>query len=320
MNYPFKYETPDQDLIDFAIKYKKTPYPSKGMTFLQFAFVLVKHIKSDYQNPARAKVMMSTDIDHIEKIILNGEYAGHAYSPPVINEKGILNAGHHRKEAHVGAGEDYMWVAICKFDNLQAELDYNLIENEKEDTFKKKVYTNEDCEASLKNMWKEIEGFSENDLKERIGKLQKTKTDKKIILQNCLRELGKKIDAERPLGTALIKTEYRAITGDNLDTTASVSTGDTIVNNSRLLALIPKNLMNGKDLSIGIKIKETFNLDHLNKERKRIGKEVSLDYLYGFCKDFVTKYEDENHKRGNLTLNFPKQYQSDEWKIGAKIK
>ena len=59
-------------------------------------------------------------------------------------------------------------------------------------------------------------------------------------------------------------------------------------------------------------------LKQLEEERNRIEKEVSLTYLYNFCKDFVTKYEDENLKRGNLTLNFPQQYESDEWKIGVK--
>ena len=39
MNYPFEFKKPNQDLIDFAIKYNKTPYPSKGMTFIKFAFV-----------------------------------------------------------------------------------------------------------------------------------------------------------------------------------------------------------------------------------------------------------------------------------------
>ena len=76
--------------------------------------------------------------------------------------------------------------------------------------------------------------------------------------------------------------------------------------------------MDGKDLSISIKVKDTSDLKQLEEERNRIEKEVSLTYLYNFCKDFVTKYEDENLKRGNLTLNFPQQYESDEWKIGVK--
>ena len=121
-----------------------------------------------------------------------------------------------------------MWVAICRFDDLQAELDYNLLENQTDDSFKKKVSTNEDCQVSLINMWQSIPNFNEESLKERVKNLQKTPSD------------------------------------------------------------------------------------------KRIEKEVSLTYLYNFCKDFVTKYEDENLKRGNLTLNFPQQYESDEWKIGVK--
>lgn len=317
MKYPFEYKTPDQELIDFAIKYNKVPYPSKGMTFIRFVLVKVSDIISDFNNPARAKVMVQTDIDDIEKIIENDEYAGHAYRPPVINEKGVLNAGHHRKESHVGANEEYMWVAICRFDDLQAELDYNLLENQTDDSFKKKVSTNEDCQVSLINMWQSIPNFNEESLKERVKNLQKTPSDKRIILENCLRKMGKKIDAHRPISEIQIKNEYTALTGKNLDTTASISIGDTIVNNSRLLALT-KKLMDGKDLSISIKVKDTSDLKQLEEERNRIEKEVSLTYLYNFCKDFVTKYEDENLKRGNLTLNFPQQYESDEWKIGVK--
>ena len=115
-------------------------------------------------------------------------------------------------------------------------------------------------------------------------------------LTGALRKMGKKIDAHRPISEIQIKNEYTTLTGKNLDTTASISIGDTIVNNSRLLAFA-KKLMNDEDLSISIKVKDTSDLKELNEERKRIEKEVSLAYLYDFCKDFVTKYENENLKR-----------------------
>jgi hypothetical protein len=91
------------------------------------------------------------------------------------------------------------------------------------------------------------------------------------------------------------------------------------VNNQRLLALASK-LMNGQDLSMSIKVKDTPNLKELNKERKRIVEELSPVFLYEFCKDYVTKFEDENHEIGKLTLNFPQQYESDKWKTGVKTK
>ena len=320
MNYPFEFKNPNQDLIDFAIKYNKTPYPSKGMTFIKFAFVKVSDIKSDFKNPSRAKVMVETDIDDIEKIIEKGQYSGHGYVPPVINEKGELIAGHHRLEAHKGKDEEYIWVAICKFDDLQAELDYNLLENAEEDNFKKKVYTNEDCQASLLNMFASNPKFTQVDLETRVNSLKKTPSDKRIILEHCLKNMGKKIDAHRPISETQIKNEYTKLTnGKVLDTTASISIGDTVVNNSRLLSLANK-LMDGKDLSISVKVKDTSNLKELNKERKRIEEELSPAFLYEFCKDYVNKFEDENYKKGKLTLNFPQQYESDEWKIGVTTK
>ena len=320
MSYPFDYKIPKQNQIDFAIEHNKVPYPSQGMTFIKFALVKVSDIKSDFKNPSRAKVMVETDIDDIENIIEKKQYSGWGHVPPVINEKGELIAGHHRLEAHKGKDVEYIWVAICKFDDLQAELDYNLLENAEEDNFKKKVYTNEDCQTSLLNMFASNPKFTQVDLETRVNSLKKTPSDKRIILEHCLKNMGKKIDAHRPISETQIKNEYTKLTnGKVLDTTASISIGDNIVNNSRLLALASK-LMDGQDLSMSIKVKDTPNLKELNKERKRIVEEISPAFLYEFCKDYVTKFEDKNHEIGKLTLNFPQQYESDKWKIGVKTK
>ena len=317
--YPFRYKLPDQELVDFAIKYKNVPYTSKGMTFIMFALVKVSDIISDFKNPARDKVMVQTDIDDIEQVIKGGHYAGHAYVPPVINEDGVLQAGHHRKEGHVGADEEYMWTAICKFDDLQAELDYNFLENQIKDSFEKKMLTNEGAISSLLNMWNTVPNFSQTDLEDRIKTLQKSQSDKRIIFESCLRKMGKKIDAHRPLSEIQIKNEYSSLTnGKVLDTTAALAIGDNIWNNSRLLMIAVNRLLYGEDVSMSIKVNHTTDLKQLNEERKRIEKEVSLKYLYDFCKDIVTKYEDKKFKKGKLTLNFPKQYESDKWKTGVK--
>ena len=319
VKYPFRYKLPDQELVDYAIKYKNVPYASKGMTFIMFALVKVSDIISDFKNPAREKVMVQTDIDDIEQVIEDGHYSGEGYVPPVINEKGVLQAGHHRKEGHVGANKEYMWCAICRFDNLQAELDYNLLENQIKDTFAKKMLTNEGCQSSLLNMWNTVPNFNQSDLEDRVKKLQKSPSDKRIILENCLKKMGKKIDAHRPLSEIQIKNEFSALTdGKMLDTTAALAIGDNIWNNSRLLSLAVNKLMEGQDVSMSIKVNHTTDLEQLKKERTRIKKEVSLDYLYNFCKDIVTKYEDKKIKKGKLTLNFPRQYESDAWEIGVE--
>ena len=320
MSYPFRSKNPDQRIIDLALEFNNVPYPSKGMTFIKFAFVKVSDIKSDFKNPGRKNAMSSYDIQDIENIIKKGRYAGHSYPPPVINERGELIAGHHRVEAHKGMDVEYIWVAICKFDDLQAELDYNLLENQEEDNFKKKVATNEDCQAALQNMFSSNPKFTQADLEERVKSLKKKPSDKRIILEYCLKKMGKKVDAHRPISETQIKNEYTKLTnGKVLDTTASISIGDTIVNNSRLLGLADK-LMNGQDQSISVKIKDTCDLKELNTERDRVVKEVSPSYLYEFCKDYISKFEDKNYKIGKLTLNFPQQYESDKWKIGVKTK
>ena len=53
MSYPFRSKNPDQRIIDLALEFNNVPYPSKGMTFIKFAFVKVSDIKSDFKNPGR---------------------------------------------------------------------------------------------------------------------------------------------------------------------------------------------------------------------------------------------------------------------------
>ena len=131
--------------------------------------------------------------------------------------------------------------------------------------------------------------------------------------------MGKTIDSHRPLSEKQIHNEFSSMTnGKVLDTTASLAIGDNIWNNSRLLNLAVNRLFEGEDVNMSIKVNHTTDLKQLNKERRRIKEEVSLDFLYNWAKDIVRKYEDKEIKKGKLTLNFPKQYESDKWKIGIK--
>ena len=57
-------------------------------------------------------------------------------------------------------------------------------------------------------------------------------------------------------------------------------------------------------------------MKHLNEERERLIKEMSPEFLYSVMKPFVDAYE--NGTVGSVILNFPKQYESDSWKIGVE--
>ena len=120
------------------------PYTSKGMRFVKFIYIKVSDVIHDFKNPARENAILEGDVTNIENIIKSGNYRGFAFVPPVVNEKGVLIAGHHRLEGHIGEDEEYMWVDLCAFDDDKAEFDYNVLENQMVDTFEKKVSTNGD--------------------------------------------------------------------------------------------------------------------------------------------------------------------------------
>ena len=144
MTYPFKYKEAEKNLAEVGV----LPYQSKGMRFIKFIYIKVSDVIHDFKNPARANAILQGDVTNIEKIINSGNYRGYAFVPPVVNERGELIAGHHRLQGHIGEEEEYIWVALCAFDNDKAEFDYNVLENQMVDTFEKKVSTNEDLITS----------------------------------------------------------------------------------------------------------------------------------------------------------------------------
>ena len=246
-----------------------------------------------------------------DRFIKEKRYRGYLHTPPVVNEKGKLIAGHHRMRAHVGQKEPYMWVAICHFDNRKAELEYNSEENQKSDTFAKKLNTVDDEIASLRSMKKELPNFTIKDLDKRISKLQKTKSEKRYIREMYLKKMNVKIDAHKPMSVPEIKSEYQALTmGQSLDTTASISVGDTPFSNGRLMQILLR-LLNGQDLTVAVSVKDTESLKELNGERKRIEKIMSVYSIHKAFKQFTTKIESSEDYTGDLTLFFPLQYDSD---------
>lgn len=313
MKYPFEYKEVEKNLAEVGV----LPYASKGMRFVKFIYIKVSDVIHDFKNPARANAILEGDVTNIENIIKSGNYRGFAFVPPVVNEKGVLIAGHHRLEGHIGEDEEYMWVALCAFDDEKSEFAYNILENQMVDTFEKKVSTNEDLISST------LYGLSEKlielaDLDDYVKGLKKSPSDKRIILEEIKKKMGIKIDAHRPLSREKIASEYAIETKGKkvVDHQANLAIGDNIFNNARVLTSILPKITEGTDVNVIYKTNDTVDLKHLNEERERLIKEMSPEFLYSVMKPFVDAYE--NGTVGSVTLNFPKQYESDSWKIGVE--
>lgn len=313
MNYPFEYKEVEKNLAEIGV----LPYTSKGMRFVKFIYIKVTDVTKDWKNFARKYAITDGDISDIEKIIREGNYRGYAFVPPVVNEKGVLIAGHHRLEGHIGEEQEYMWVALCAFDDLKAEFAYNTLENQMTDTFEKKVSTNGDLIHST--LYGLQQGYINLDeLEDYVKGLKKTPSDKRVILEEIKKKMGIKIDAHRTLSREKIASEYAIETGGNkvVDHQANIAIGDNIFNNARILTTILPKIVNGEDVNVIYKTNDTVDLEHLTEERERLIKEMSPEFLYSIVKPFVDAYE--NGTVGSVTLNFPKQYESDSWKIGVE--
>ena len=312
-DYPFEYKEVEKKYAEVGM----LPYKSKGMRFVKFIYIKVSDVIHDFKNPARADAIKEEDVTLIENIIRAGMYRGWGFVPPVVNEKGELIAGHHRLEGHIGEDQEYMWVALCAFDDAKAEFDYNVLENQMEDTYQKKKSSNKDLINST------LHGINEghvdkDDLKNYVKKFKKPDSDKRIILETIQKKLGIKIDAHRPLSRQKITSEYATETnGKNIDHQANLAVGDNIFNNARVLNALFDKLIEGQNPNVVYKINDTVDLEHLNEERERLRRELSKEFLYfNFVKPFAEAFE--NGTMGNPNLNFPKQYESDSWKLDVE--
>lgn len=312
MKYPFGYKDVEPNLAEVGV----LPYKSEGMRFIKFIYIKVSDVIHDFKNPAREFEIKEDSISNIETIICSGNYRGHSFPPPVVSEEGVLEAGHHRLEGHIGEEKEYMWVALCAFDDKKAEFRYNVLENQIEDTFEKKVSTNGDLISST--LYGLGEGLIElGELEDYVKKFKKSPSDKRIILEKVKKDLGIKIDSHRTLPRDTITKEYATESnGKNVDIQANIANGDNIFNNARILNNLLTKLVNGTAVNAVLKVNDTVDLKNLNVERDRLKKEMSPEFLYSILKPFVDAYE--NGTVGSVTLNFPKQYESDSWKIGVK--
>jgi len=323
--YPFIYLAILEAYVDVARTNDTLPFgvnpefyhmapKNKNITFLEFAMVRIGDIKTKKYNPARADAITGDEISSIENIISTGAYCGWKYIPPVINEKGELIAGYHRYEGHLGVwGMDgYIWVAICKFKNEAAEFDYNELENQISLEFEKKLASYEDVLSSTR-YGLQRKFYTLEEVPERVNKKRLKEAEKRKIIETIQIENGVEVDLHKTVRRTEVFSEYKAMKNKDLNFVASISMGDTIINNGRLLSAVLLPAVEGEDMNIGLSVKHTSSLNVLNKERERLQKEMGPKYAYDVAMKIINAVE--SNTMGKITLNFKDQYENDEWKL-----
>ena len=122
----------------------------KGMKLIKMVWMKLSDIdRTDKSNTGRKN---PTEIERVLKIqscIVKGNYLPYNYEPPMvelINGKYVLLTGNHRFQAHFGAGEKEMWVAVVEFATKRARDAAKNLENamDTDIDFGKKERTPED--------------------------------------------------------------------------------------------------------------------------------------------------------------------------------
>lgn len=312
----FNYKDVEKKFADIALK----PFESKGKKFIKFVYAKVSDLKVISKNPSRKNVITGGDITEIEEIIKKNQYVGWGHVPPVVNLLGELIAGHHRYWAHKGTDEEYMWVAICDFDDEKSEYVYNRLENQEASTFAKKVSSNDDLIVSTHyGIEKGFINKDEDSIKNEIETYKKSKADRRFIFETVLKELGIKIDQHLITTREEIFTEYKKEKKKDLDFVSSnVDKGDNILNNPRLLKGVGYQILKGNDMYIALKVSNTIDVKDLNDERDRLVKEMGSKYLLDFANKIINQVGQDSvktvdNKIGKVYITFVKQYDSDKW-------
>ena len=168
-DYPF--ELKPYTYKEYVDECTRRPGGIKGMEFIEFGFVNIDEI--DEINKGRVKDnygrlgdnITANDLKPIISVYQNGEYDFAAFEPPVIchpdgvcpNERA---SGEHRfkgkkltplvdisKKAKYGS--KWLFVAICRFDTLEALRDYSFKENNKSLSFVKRFSSKESSIANI---------------------------------------------------------------------------------------------------------------------------------------------------------------------------
>jgi hypothetical protein len=314
MKYPFEYKKAEKNLAEIGVR----PYTSKGMHFTKFIYIKVSDVINDYKNTARALAIVSAAVAPIMYCIRNESYRGYAFAPPVVNYMGVLIAGHHRLQAHKGEQQEYMWVALCSFDDEKSEWLYNSLENQVIDTFDAIELTVPDLISSTLVGWNKGYFKSLDELEDHVKGYKKPPSEIRVSWETVLTKIGIEIDTHRFLTPKDIANEYGQETSGtkHVHQQANLAIKDSIFNNQRLLTTLLPLITEGINVNCIFKTNLTIDLKHLNEERKRLTKEMNPYFLYDIMKPFMDACE--NGTVGSVTLNFPKQYESDSWKLGVE--
>lgn len=319
-----------QEVSDRETINARLPKVSKGKKFDRFLRIHKDDVIAGFENVGRADVRTQQEISEYVELIENGEYHPQGHRPPVINKDGKLIAGHVRHGGYMGSNQDYMWVALCDFEDGEMTLldgtkvnvagwNYNaLVENSTSDTVSKKVSTISDLVKTTKQaiMGKQC-GSGKKEIKDWVKDNIKGKNDREleIIWKRVQHSEGYSTEIERVITPTIIENEFNKLNPsvEMYDTTSSISIGDNIAISERLQKAI-RVVQEGKDYSTVIKVKGTKSAKHLNEERKRLEKEMNIAFFYDTYKPFFDAYENDKGKLGTITLHFVKQWKmKDEW-------
>ena len=228
MSYPFELKSYHwKEYVD-----GNTPRPGgiRGMHFVEFGFVNIKEfpIRDIKDNYGRLDDNITkNDLEPIVNLYLNGEYDYAAFEPPVIAHPDGVEGGKHVAGEHrfIGKrltpdidvsktallGGEWLFVAICKFDNLEAVQAYSFAENNKKVSFVKRFSSYASSIANVSEYLKTLEEKYRTKAKvlaylkevswdgcEEAGVYKDyTNADKEFFAEACLKSVGVKFESKK---------------------------------------------------------------------------------------------------------------------------
>lgn len=239
MKYPFELKPyPWKEYVD-----ANTPKPGgiKGMHFVEFGFVNINDINKGEIKDNYGRLNDKISADDLKPIIAvfeNGEYDFAGFEPPVIaHPDGVcgnkLVAGEHRFDGkrltpHIDVskgsllGGEWLFVAICKFDNLESLRDYSFAENNKKLSFVKRFSSYNSSIANISEYLKTLEPKYHTKTKvlaklkevswdgcEIDGKYVKyTNAEKEIFAEECLKFIGVNYESKKRYNREDVISEF----------------------------------------------------------------------------------------------------------------
>jgi len=137
-----------------------------GVRFLRFAELRCSKLKRNKENSDKLKVTNDArasglDMTYVAQFVerIEQDRYKYYYEPPVVIDNGdgtyTLVTGEHRLEAHILAGEESIFVAICEFDTSEDRRVFQSNENDEDDEYIKNVRTGDDVVLTVCDIIKE---------------------------------------------------------------------------------------------------------------------------------------------------------------------